>query len=51
MKGMIGATLTLSGLPASVGVRVARSRRAGETARGSSVRAISPSSVVMAAPG
>ncbi|MNR06865.1 hypothetical protein D3C85_1229600 [compost metagenome] len=44
---MIGATLTPTGIPASVSSRMVRSRRAGVAARGSSVRAMPASSVVI----
>jgi len=36
---MIGATLTLTGIPASVSVQIVRRRDIGAAARGSSVRA------------
>jgi hypothetical protein len=43
---MIGATLTLTEMPASERVRIVRRRRAGAAARGSSVREIAGSSAV-----
>ena len=45
--GMIGATITRTGTPASASCRTARSRAAGVLVRGSIVRASSASSVVI----
>ncbi|MOA57205.1 hypothetical protein D3C78_1813400 [compost metagenome] len=47
MNGITGATSTPTGTPASVRLRTASSRRQGAAARGSSVRAMPASSVVM----
>lgn len=46
-NGIIGATLTPTGTPASRNARIVRSLRAGVAARGSSARASSGSSVVI----
>lgn len=46
MKGMTGATLTPTGIPASASVRIVRKRLDGVAARGSSLRASPASSVV-----
>ncbi|CFT95299.1 Uncharacterised protein [Bordetella pertussis] len=47
MNGMTGATSTPTGTPACARVRTVCSRRYGAEARGSSVRAMAASSVVM----
>lgn len=46
MNGMMGATSTPTGTPASVRLRTASSRRQGAAARGSRLRAMAASSVV-----
>ena len=43
----MGETLTPTGMPARASVSIVRSRRCGDAARGSSLRASSASSVVM----
>ncbi len=45
-KGITGETLTPTGTPASASVAIVRSRRCGEAARGSMMRASAASSVV-----
>ena len=46
MAGMIGATITVTGTPASASARIASMRRWGAAARGSMTRAMRRSSVV-----